>query len=120
MVVIVCCIGTKTAVKLHVGDAMKQLIFLVPLLCGGCLGEQSMAIFSVRAPASATEVGVVNHSAQHEANLQRALDYSIQKQEAEDMREWKAVGDQRAPVAVAGATEPCAVLNLDTETCDSQ
>jgi hypothetical protein len=99
---------------------MKRLIFLVPLLCVGCLGEQSSAIFAVRAPAQPIEVVVVNHSGEHEANLQRALDYSLRKQEAEDMREWKAADDQRAPVAVAGAAEPCAVHNLDTETCDAQ
>jgi hypothetical protein len=96
---------------------MKRLILLVPLVCGGCVGEQTRAIFSVRAPARTIEVAA-DHSAEHGGNLQRALDESIRKQEAADMAEWKAVENQRAPVAIVGEA-PCAVLNLDTETCES-
>jgi hypothetical protein len=99
---------------------MKRLILLVPLLCGACVGEQTAASFTLRAPARPIQVVSADHSAEHEGNLQRALDYSIGRQEAEDMAEWNAAEDQRKPVALVGPVDSCAIYNLDTETCDTR
>jgi hypothetical protein len=99
---------------------MKRLILLAPLLCGGCIGEQTRAAFTLREPAPDMVVARVDHSAEHEANLERALDYSIRMQEAKDMREWNALGDRHGSLAIAAAGESCTVYNLDTDSCDSR
>jgi hypothetical protein len=96
------------------------MILLTPLLCVGCIGEQTRAAFTLREPAPNREVARVDHSAEHEANLERALDYSIRMQEAKDMREWNAGGDRHPSLAIAAAGESCTVYNLDTESCDSR
>jgi hypothetical protein len=80
---------------------MNRLILLAPLLCGACIGEQTRAAFTLREPAPTMEVARVDHSAEHEANLERALEDSIRKQEAQDTLEWNAAVERHAPVAVA-------------------
>lgn len=65
---------------------MRRYTMLLPALmaCVGCAGTQSGAAFSIRPPA--TDYGPLppNRAAEHEANLQRALDSAIEQQEAED------------------------------------
>ncbi len=98
-------------------NVMKQLLVLLPLMCG-CVGEQTRAVFTVRSASSAVEVTAVDHAAEHEANLQQALDYSVRAQEAKDALEWKASEHANTPALAALPTQSCAEFNLDTDTCD--
>jgi hypothetical protein len=97
---------------------MNRLILLVPLLCGGCVAEQTRAAFTLREPAPSMMVARVDHSAEHAANLEHAIDDAIRKQEAKDMLEWNALGDRHASLAIATAGESCTVYNLDTDSCE--
>jgi hypothetical protein len=94
---------------------MKRFLLLLPLL-SGCVGEETRAAFTLRPPSSAVQMEVADHSAEHEKNLQRALEASIRAQEAADDREWKAREKANAVMA-ALPTAPCVVHDLDTDTC---
>jgi hypothetical protein len=110
---------------------LKRFLLLLPLVCGACAGEQTRAAFSLREPARDMTVTRADHSAEHEANLQRALDEAIRAQEAADMREWSAEDKPKSPAALVGGVPPrpagpivatvvpCAVHNIDTDRCDS-
>jgi hypothetical protein len=96
----------------------RLLLFLLPLACG-CIGEQTRTAFTLRAPSSDVRIEVADHAAEHNANLQRALDDAIRAQEAQDDREWKDMERANAPAPVAAlSAKSCAVHNLDTDTCD--
>ena len=99
--------------------ATRRLLFLLfPLACG-CMGEQTRGAFLLRAPSSEVRITVIDHSVEHEANLQRALDNALRAQEAEDDQEWKASESASAPAPVAALpTKSCSVHSLDSDACD--
>jgi hypothetical protein len=106
-------------VELQEREVPTMKRFLLPLLLpllSGCVGEETRAAFTLRPPSSAVQVYVADHSAEHERNLQKALDNAIRAQEAAEERESQAREKSNAVMA-ALPTAPCVVHDLDTDSC---
>jgi hypothetical protein len=63
---------------------MRYMMLLALTACMGCVGEQTRQAFTLRPPARDYGPLPPNHAAEHEANLQRALERATEQQEADD------------------------------------
>lgn len=71
-----------------------SVMILVLMACVGCAGTQSGAAFTIRPAAHAPDPRALtpNKAAEHEANLQRAIQRATEQQESEDGLQLKCPG----------------------------